>query len=566
MASSQYDLSVILRVLDKATGPLQKVGRAFEKLKTPVNAVDERMQKLGKTMKHIGDRMGQIGRNMSLKFTLPFSAAVGLSLKASMDFNKSMANVATLIPHSIDRVNQLKTAIQEMALKLGISTSDLAGGLYQVISYMGDGADTAKILEINAMAAKAGLSSVTDAVNLTSAVMKGYNDTSAEMAQKTADLAFQTVKLGATTFPELAESMRGAIAWAGQLNVPLEDLFATFATLTGVTGSTAEVGTQMEAVMRGLVKTTPVMAAAIKYLGYTSAKTMIHEIGLSGALKKLNELTKGSEEAMTQLFGRAEPLMAVFALTGKLAGTFVEKLEAMRKSSRAMREAFLEQTEGINKAGFAWERFKVRISLLREEIGDALAPAFEKILKLLSPLVTWFAHLNPKIILVAVSVGALVAALGAIFSLLSPLISAFAVFTMAMSSATAAGVGLGAIAAGFTALLAPVLAVSAAIGGIGAAIYEIQKHWDVLKNTAEDIYGWGKGIVTGQPEMTPEERKSSVEEALRRAIARKAERSETEVNIHVSSDSGATATIESVKKKRGDAQVSASTVGYVGIY
>ena len=48
-----------------------------------------------------------------------------------------------------------------------------------------------------------------------------------------------------TTFPELAASIGRVVPVAAKMNVAQEELFAGFATLTGVTGSAAEVSTQL---------------------------------------------------------------------------------------------------------------------------------------------------------------------------------------------------------------------------------------------------------------------------------------------------------------------------------
>ena len=99
-------------------------------------------------------------------------------------------------------MHDLKDAVQEMAIAHGKDTQDLARGLYQTISALGDdAADTVKVLEINSRAATAGLATTEDAIALTSAVTKAYGDTSAAAVQRVSDLAFQTVKLGQTTFP-----------------------------------------------------------------------------------------------------------------------------------------------------------------------------------------------------------------------------------------------------------------------------------------------------------------------------------------------------------------------------
>ena len=49
-----------------------------------------------------------------------------------------MANVATLIPGSTARVEEIKTAVQDLAVAHGRQTQDLVGGLYQTISAFGD--------------------------------------------------------------------------------------------------------------------------------------------------------------------------------------------------------------------------------------------------------------------------------------------------------------------------------------------------------------------------------------------------------------------------------------------
>ena len=141
------------------------------------------------------------------------------------------------------------------------------------------------------------MATTTESLNLLSAVTKGYGDTSSEALRKASDLAFMTNKLGQTTFPELAASMGRVVPLASTLAVTQEELFASFATLTGVTGTANEVSTQMSAIQRALIKTTPQMADAIKKLGFSSAKTLIQERGLVGGLRDLIATTDGSQEA-----------------------------------------------------------------------------------------------------------------------------------------------------------------------------------------------------------------------------------------------------------------------------
>jgi len=309
------------------------------------------------------------------------------------DLNASMANVATLIPNATERVEELKHEVQDLSIETGKSTEDLAEGLYQVVSAFGDTADSAKILETAAKGATAGVATTTDAINLLSAVTKGYGDTSAEAAQKASDLAFTTVKLGQTTFPELAASIGKVVPLASQLKVSQEELFATFATLTGVTGGAAEVSTQYSAVLRAMIQPTEAMMIAVEKLGYESAASMVKQLGMAEAMRQVMASTDGSEEAVGKLFGSAEALTAVFALTGGQAEVFNQKLAAMQQAAGATDEAFNEQANGVNKLGFMWEQLKAKFTVVMQNIGDALIPILiqlgEQLMPIIDQVVTW---------------------------------------------------------------------------------------------------------------------------------------------------------------------------------
>jgi hypothetical protein len=153
--------------------------------------------------------------------------------------------------------------VQDLAVEVGKSTKDISGGLYEVISTFGDTADTMEILRINAVAAKAGLAQTEEALGLTAAVTKGYNTVTVEAVQHAADLGFMAVNLGQTTFPELAASIGTVVPIAAALGVTQEELFASMATLTGVTGNTAEVTTQLRATYQAILKPTEQMQKAI---------------------------------------------------------------------------------------------------------------------------------------------------------------------------------------------------------------------------------------------------------------------------------------------------------------
>jgi len=393
---TKSEIEAVLKVRDEISAKLDKIAKR-------TGALGGKFKDVGRSFEQVGSKMKAVGSAL-MPLSLGMAAAGVASMKFAMDLNKGMAEVATLIPGNTERVKELKVGIQDLAVAHGKSTKDLVGGLYQTISAFGDTADTAKILEINSKAATAGVASTLEAISLTSAVTKGYGDTSAAAVEKVSDLAFMAVKLGQTTFPELAASIGRVTPLAAALNVTQEELFATMATLTGVTGNAAEVSTQLAAIQRAMIKPSEGMADAQEKLGFSSAKAMIAELGLVGALDALIATTDGSEEAVIGLLGRAEALSAVLALTGPQAEAFKEKLAAMGVAAGATKEAFDEQTKGINAAGFAWSQFKSEMATVMQDIGDELlpmllndvTPALKDMVAEVEEAVKWFSALSPE--------------------------------------------------------------------------------------------------------------------------------------------------------------------------
>jgi TP901 family phage tail tape measure protein len=375
---------------------------------------DKLSKKLGETSSKLKD----FGKGL-----LPLSAAIGgvgvAGFKMANDLNRAMANVATLMPNSTARIYELKDAVTETAHATGKGSVDIAEGLYQVVSAGVAASDQIKFLEVAAKAGAAGLSTTRDAVDLLALVTKGYGDITSEAAEKTADLAFMTVKLGLTTFPELAASMGAVVPIAKSLNVSQEELFAGFATLTGVTGDAAEVSTQLKSVMSDMMKPSDDMAAAIARLEFSGVEAMISQLGLVGAMQKLIGTTDGSVEAVGKLFNNVRALPAVFALSGAQAKSFEEKLIAMGGAAGSSKEAFGEQTTGIGEAAFEWDRLKHEAAGLARAIGDELSKAFVDLKPQLTgvidgirDLIKGFSELPQPVKDVTIGLGAFVAVLG----------------------------------------------------------------------------------------------------------------------------------------------------------
>lgn len=317
--------------------------------------------------------------------------AAGAATKVAADFQSQMSNVQTLLTGTQDeiaaKVSKYGDIVKEVSRTTGLETSNLTDGLYQVVSAFGDVDDAAKITEIAAKSAKAGNAETSDAVNLLSAVTKGYGDISAEANQKAADLAFTTVRLGQTSFPELASSMGKVIPLCATMKVKEEELFGAMATLTGVTGGTAEVSTQLKATIQGFMQPTTAMTSALKKMGYENGQVAIESLGLQGTLDALKESVNGDELAFAGMFSSVEAKTAVLALAGAQSEDFTNKTKEMYSATGAAESAFDTQTANL----------KGTLGKLKQAASTAVIELGERFLPVVQTLAEWVLENMPAI-------------------------------------------------------------------------------------------------------------------------------------------------------------------------
>ena len=103
-------------------------------------------------------------------------------------------------------------------------------------------------------------------VTVTSTVIKNYGAawTDAAAIQDKIQL---TAKNGVTSFEQLADALPRVSGNAATLGVSIDELLASFATLTGVSGNTNEVATQLAAVFSALVKPSSEAAKMAEEMG-----------------------------------------------------------------------------------------------------------------------------------------------------------------------------------------------------------------------------------------------------------------------------------------------------------
>lgn len=432
-----------------------------------------KMDSVGSKLQNAGAGMASAGAGLTAGVTAPLIGAAAASVKFATDFNSGMANVASLGPEAAAAIAEWTPMVQDIAKSTGKGTGDMTDGLYNVVSAFGASDDAMAILEANARAGAAGLATTADAINLTSAVTKGYGDTSAQAVQKAADLALQTVALGQTTFPELASSIGAVTPLTSALGVSQEELFGTMATLTGVTGSASEVSTQLRGVLQGMMTPTADMSALMAQLGYENGQAMLAGEGLQGAIGAIIGAAETSGTPLSKYLGSIEGQTAAMALAGPQSDVFSEKLAAMGTAAGAVDTAFRAQTEGVNSAGFQWQQLKTEMQIVATNVGQQLIPAFSAAMTALMPaieivgnLAQRFAEADPWVRNVVLAIGGIAVAIGPVLIVVGTLISSVGAIMGAAAAAQPVIAAIGVVIGG---LSAPILIAIGAVAALALA-------------------------------------------------------------------------------------------------
>ncbi len=268
----------------------------------------------------------------------------------SREFTAAMKAANTMAGKDSAGFNQLKNQITDLAATIPMARDQLANGLYQVISNGIPEDNWIEYLRSSARSAIGGIADVGEVVKVTSTIIKNYGlEWSA--AQDIQDKIQLTAKNGVTSFEQLAAALPSVTGQAAQLGVSLTEMLAVMSTLTGVTGNTNEVATQLASVLTALTKESSKSQKMAEAMGISfNAASIKAAGGLKNFLQELDKtVTQYSEKTgqlrdsiYAKLFGRAEALRLVNALTGQLAQKYDENIQALDDSVGTMDAAFTD--------------------------------------------------------------------------------------------------------------------------------------------------------------------------------------------------------------------------------
>jgi len=353
MAKKAKDITLNLNIDGKsATVTIKNVDQLVARVKKQTFGVGVNIAKWGTIVAGVNQGVALLQRGFH---------AISTAIKPFTEFEVGMRNVNSIIGETEQVIGNLGNEVLMIQKELGVTNKDLTNALYQTVSAGVSAGNSIEFLTIATKSAKAGLAGVEVAVDGLTTVVNAWHLEQKDV-NKVADIMFETVKRGKTTFDQISGSIANVASLAAASGISFEEISAAIATMTKQGVPTEQAMTRIQRSIIGMNEV----------LGDGWADTMTYQEGLIEIEKRAG----GSQNKLKELMGRVEGVNAVLSLTGENSKMAAEDLEAMNNSFGSMEAAFREQTKSLQ---FDIDQLGETIQVLVIKAVERFAPALSGI-------------------------------------------------------------------------------------------------------------------------------------------------------------------------------------------
>ena len=437
------------------------------------------------------------------------AAPIGIAIKKAAEFEKGLAEIATLTNKDVSSIiKDFSSIVEQTQISFGKNQQDVIKGLYDGIS-AGVPLTKLAVKEYLDATGKLSVAGVTDFKVAGDAVTSLRNAFKASFTD-ISDALLVAVREGKTTLPELAGSIGQVSSIAQVAGVSMDQLLASVAAMTKTGGSTAEAVTKIKAAISNFIKPSKNAEKILNKYRITIDNTLLSHKGLSGAfdliatqLKKNTKNQTQFNRALSEIFPNIRAFGAAASFTGATSDDLAKAIEAMGNKTGIANIQF-EKINGTLSQRLNVGTQKLQISF--KKLGESMIPVANKLSERLSVIVDNFNNWlssnkeNAKAISATVlGAGALVASFGAL-KIVSSITIGFFGLAKAIGLVKLATIGLGAVFAAIN----PAVWVIGVTAAVTAGITALVVYWEDVKNMF--ITGWNEvkkffGFDVTTPEM-----------------------------------------------------------------
>lgn len=445
-----------------------------------------------------------------------FAGAIGLSVRAAMEFDKAMADVRKAIDFKDgaagvkrfgNELVKLSTELPYTASQLSEIAASAGFAGYaekEIIPFTKAAARMGVAFQMTAQEAGDAMVAMRASMGLTQPQVEQLGDAINHLSDR-----FQGTVSGA----DLTEVTRriGAIGKAAGLTAEqVAGLGAAFL----ASGTPVEVaGTGLKNFLNALTKGNQATKKQVEALETIFGSDVSGQLAkgmqtnAEATIKKVIEgmakLPKDQQVSIAgALFGEESKAAIMPLLTNtKLIGQAFDLIREKQAFAGSMQKEFQNQ---MGTSAAQAQIFQNGINALGISIGAAILPSLNAIMKAIGPVLVSFAEFaqnNQGLVTGIVLVGGALAGLIIALPVIAGVVSAVGTIGAAVAAATPIVAGLGTvfavIGAGIGAAMLPLLPWIALIAGVGVGIYALVKNWGAVQGAAASAWagvqaGWGQ--------------------------------------------------------------------------
>lgn len=291
------------------------------------------------------------------------------SIKGFREFEIRIAEVSTILDETgMKQLPLLTAGVERLSVAFGQTTSDMAKGLYDILSAAFSARDAINLLNTATKASIAGLSTVKESVDIFTTVLNSYG-MSAEQATHVSDILFQSVIRGKFVFKELESAIGYVVPIASQAGISLEELMAALSTSTrhGLHLDMASRGLALA--IQGIINPTTDAAKAAEKYGIDLSGLGLRADGLYKWFERLNEKTKEfGKGILPEVVKNMRSLRIAMVLAGEegIQG-FADDLRYLEGAAGRTEEALAKMMETQQ---FQANQLREQLALVERDWGD----------------------------------------------------------------------------------------------------------------------------------------------------------------------------------------------------
>jgi hypothetical protein len=312
------------------------------------------------------------------------------ALSAYNRFAKAKSEVAVLFAPGDEFVTNLSKNIQQLVngeLKNAVTSIDALSASYQAASALFlEASENQAVMVSGLKLSKAGGADASATMQVLTQTIRAYS-LSASDADKVSAALNETIKLGITSLPELAQGFAQTAVVAKEAGIKLEELSASVAALTLKGSSTPAALTGIEALSRVIINKTPEAVKALRDLKDEAGKPIkfdVNEIktkGFAVALNDLNKAVGGNASALADIIPESLAYSTALGLMADNAKQLTDNTAQIKNviSTGSAAKKALDEVFGIklNNQAETFESIINRITEQFIQLGEQLAPFFE---------------------------------------------------------------------------------------------------------------------------------------------------------------------------------------------